>query len=61
LAAPPDNDLVLIGDDFASGEHALMRADGNGLLCRRPWLAERQLSHGALFKNATRALSPATS
>lgn len=58
IGCDPNNDLVLVGDDFASGAHALLRFEAGGLYVED--LGSRNGSHlnGGMFKSATRALAP---
>lgn len=53
-----ENDLVLVGDDFASGAHALLRAEAHGLYVEDLGSLNGSFLNGAPFKSATRSLSP---
>jgi hypothetical protein len=53
-----ENDLVLVGDDFASGAHALLRAEAHGLYVEDLGSLNGSFLNGAPFKGATRSLSP---
>jgi hypothetical protein len=58
IGCSPDNDLVLIGEDFASGRHALLRAEGNALYVEDLGSLNGSYLNGVAFKSATRALAP---
>ena len=58
VGCAPDNDIVLIGDDFASGHHAILRAQAHALYVEDLGSLNGSYLNGAQFKSATRALSP---
>ena len=58
LGCAPDNDLVIVGDDFASGHHALLRYEANALYVEDRGSTNGSRLNGAAFKSATRSLSP---
>jgi hypothetical protein len=58
IGCSPDNDVVLVGDDFASGHHAILRAQAHALYVEDLGSLNGSYLNGAPFKSATRALSP---
>jgi Inner membrane component of T3SS, cytoplasmic domain/von Willebrand factor type A domain len=58
VGCAPENDLVLIGDNFASGAHALIRAEASALYVEDLGSLNGSFLNGVEFKSATRALSP---
>jgi Mg-chelatase subunit ChlD len=58
IGGAPGNDLVLVGDDFASGRHALLRCESEGLYVKDLGSTNGSRLNGALFKGATKALAP---
>jgi hypothetical protein len=58
IGCAAENDVVLVGDDFASGMHALLRADSNDLYVEDLGSTNGTFLNDAQFKSATRALSP---
>jgi pSer/pThr/pTyr-binding forkhead associated (FHA) protein len=58
VGCAPDNDLVLVGDDFASGHHAILRAQAHALYAEDLGSLNGSYLNGVPFKSATRALSP---
>jgi hypothetical protein len=58
VGCDPDNDLVLVGDDFASGVHALLRFEAGGLYVEDLGSTNGTHLNGGTFKSATRSLSP---
>ena len=58
IGCDPDNDLVLIGDDFASGAHALMRFEAGALYVEDVGSTNGTFLNGGIFKSATRSLAP---
>jgi hypothetical protein len=58
VGCAPDNDLVLIGDDFASGNHALLRFDANALYVEDLGSTNGSRLNGVAFKSAVRSLAP---
>ena len=58
VGCDPDNDLVLVGDDFASGAHALLRFEAGGLYVEDLGSTNGTHLNGGTFKSATRSLSP---
>lgn len=58
IGCAPDNDLVLVGDGFASGQHALLRVEAGALYVEDLGSLNGSFLNGVSFKNATRSLSP---
>ena len=58
VGAAPDNDMVLEGDSFVSGHHALLRAEANSFYVSDLDSRNGSELNGAKFKGLTRALSP---
>lgn len=58
IGCDAENDLVLVGDDFASGAHALLRAESQGLYVEDLGSLNGSYLNGAQFKGATRSISP---
>lgn len=58
VGCSPDNDLVLIGDDFASGYHAVLRYQQQALYVEDLGSTNGSYLNGTHFKSATRSLSP---
>ena len=58
IGAGPDNGLVIDGDTYVSGRHALLRAESNALYVTDLDSRNGSELNGATFKNATRSLSP---
>lgn len=58
VGAAPDNDMVLEGDSFVSGHHALLRAEANALYVSDLDSRNGSELNSAKFKGLTRALSP---
>jgi len=54
----PDNDLVLLGDDFASGAHALLRFEAGSLYVEDLGSTNGSHLNGGHFRSATRSLAP---
>lgn len=53
-----DNDLVLSGDEFVSGHHAIIKGEANSLYLVDLGSRNGSLLNGVTVTNATRALSP---
>ena len=58
IGCDPDNDLVLVGDDFASGAHALLRFEAGGFYVEDLGSTNGTHLNGGTFKSATRVLGP---
>lgn len=58
IGCDPDNDLVLIGDDYASGAHALLRFETGALYVEDLGSTNGSQLNGGTFKSATRSLAP---
>lgn len=58
VGCAPDNDLVLVGDDFASGYHAILRFEVHALYVEDLGSTNGSHLNGVSFKRATRSLSP---
>lgn len=58
IGGAPGNDLVLVGDEFASGRHALLRCETAGLYVEDLGSTNGSRLNGATFKGATKALAP---
>lgn len=58
IGSAADNDLVLADDDFASGHHALLRAELNGLYLADLGSSNGSLLNGERFKSSVRSLAP---
>ena len=58
VGVAPDNDMVLEGDSFVSGHHALLRAEANALYVSDLDSRNGSELNSAKFKGLTRALSP---
>lgn len=58
IGAGPDNGLVIEGDSYVSSRHALVRAEANALYVTDLDSRNGSELNGAMFKNATRSLSP---
>jgi protein phosphatase len=58
IGCAPDNDLVMVGEDFASAHHAVLRYELNALYVEDVGSTNGSYLNGAQFKSATRALSP---
>ena len=57
IGSADDNEVVL-ADDFASGHHAMLRADSNALYLADLGSSNGSLLRGERFKNGVRALTP---
>jgi hypothetical protein len=58
VGCDPDNDLVLVGDDFASGRHAMLRWEAGGLYVEDLGSTNGSHLNGGRFGSETRALAP---
>lgn len=58
IGCDPDNDLVLVGDDYASGAHALLRFEAGALYVEDLGSTNGSQLNGGTFKSATRSLAP---
>lgn len=58
IGSAADNELVLADDDFASGHHALLRAELNGLYLADLGSRNGSLLNGERFKDGVRSLAP---
>ena len=58
VGCDPDNDLVLVGDDYASGAHALLRFEAGALYVEDLGSTNGTQLNGGTFKSATRSLAP---
>lgn len=58
VGCDPDNDLILVGDDFASGAHALLRFEAGLLYVEDLGSTNGTHLNEGTIKSATRVLSP---
>jgi hypothetical protein len=58
IGAASDNDLVLSGDDFISGHHLALKAEGNALYVTDLGSRNGSELNGVSFNGNTRSLSP---